>query len=151
MVQIHSKEKMILNKTSIRVNKSHIRSKRIKKLQGNNLENIGNKAIVVSEKGFLDIKQLDSVRSVLRKRLKKQAKITTTLYLDTPITKKPNEVRLGKGKGNIAYWVSVVSPGHVILTVNGQCSNLTPSFLNNVRKKLRMKSFVSTKSLRWIL
>ena len=65
-------------------------------------------------------KQIESVRKVLSRHLKKfGAKIIINIYPDYPVTKKPTDVRMGKGKGSVEYWVARVRPGTIMFEIIG--------------------------------
>ena len=74
----------------------------------------GQIGIQVLEKGFLTVRQIEAVRRTITGRLKRKAKIWIRAYPDYPKTAKPQEVRMGRGKGNVASWVCFVKPGKII-------------------------------------
>ena len=71
------------------------------------------------EHSQINARQIEAVRRVLSRHFKKSGRIFITLFPDKPITKKPLEVRQGKGKGNVEYYVSLVKPGTVMFEVSG--------------------------------
>lgn len=71
------------------------------------------------QRGRITARQIEAVRRVLSRRFKRSGKIFITIFPDKPITKKPIEVRMGKGKGNVEYYVSEVKPGTVMFEVSG--------------------------------
>lgn len=80
-------------------------SKKVKKLNNNKktIMRFSNNSLISYEAGIITNFQLESLRRYLRRLLKKKAQIFFRLVVTRPITKKPNEVRLGKGKGNAKY------------------------------------------------
>jgi large subunit ribosomal protein L16 len=73
------------------------------------------------------------------------------LIIDKPVTKKPNEVRLGKGKGNVKYWAYFVKKGDIMWEIKFINQNEINSIINNVRYKLPIEIFISNQQKRWIL
>ena len=69
--------------------------------------------------GRISGKQIESARRVISRSIKKGGKIWIRIFPDKPITKKPVEVRQGKGKGNVEYWVSLVQPGKILFELEG--------------------------------
>ena len=72
------------------------------------------------EKGKITAKQIEAVRKTISNFMKRSGKIWIRIFPDTPITAKPTEVRMGKGKGNVSYWVSKVKPGKILYEVSGK-------------------------------
>ncbi|MDR2676645.1 MAG: 50S ribosomal protein L16 [Endomicrobium sp.] len=68
---------------------------------------------------WMSSNQIESARIVLSKFVKKGGKIWIRIFPDKPITKKPAETRMGKGKGDPQFWVAVVKPGRVIFEIDG--------------------------------
>ena len=69
--------------------------------------------------GRITARQIESARRVISRSIKKGGKIWIRIFPDKPITKKPVEVRQGKGKGNVEYWVSLVQPGKILFELEG--------------------------------
>jgi large subunit ribosomal protein L16 len=63
--------------------------------------------------------KFESTRKVLRRSLRKEAKTWITVFPQMPITKKPQEVRMGKGKGSVEYWVAQIKPGQILFEMQG--------------------------------
>ena len=70
-------------------------------------------------RGRLTARQLEAARRAMTKFIKRGGKIWVRVFPDKPITKKPLEVRQGKGKGSVEYWVSEIKPGHVLYEMDG--------------------------------
>ena len=64
-------------------------------------------------------RQIEAGRIAINRRLKRQGKIWIRIFPDKPITKKPAETRMGKGKGSPEYWVAVIKPGRVLYEIKG--------------------------------
>lgn len=84
----------------------------------------GNFALKAVTRGSLTARQIEAARRVMARSIKRQGKIWTRIFPDKPITKKPLEVRMGKGKGSVEYWVAVVRPGKVLYEM-GQVTEKT--------------------------
>ena len=70
-------------------------------------------------RGRLTSRQIESARRAMTRHIKRGGKIWIRVFPDKPITKKPLEVRQGKGKGNVEYWVALVQPGSVLYEMSG--------------------------------
>lgn len=71
------------------------------------------------EPGYITSRQIEAARIALTRYLKREGQIWIRIFPDKPITKKPAEVRMGKGKGAPEYWVAVVKPGTIMFEVGG--------------------------------
>jgi len=70
-------------------------------------------------RGRLTARQIEAARRVITRRIKRGGKVWIRVFPDKPITQKPLEVRMGKGKGNVEYWVALVQPGRVLYEMEG--------------------------------
>ncbi|MCW5197487.1 50S ribosomal protein L16 [Buchnera aphidicola] len=70
-------------------------------------------------RGRLTSRQIESARRSIARYVKKLGKLWIRIFPDKPITQKPLEVRMGKGKGNVEYWVSLVQPGKILYEITG--------------------------------
>ena len=70
-------------------------------------------------RGRLTARQIESARRALTRHVKRGGKIWIRVFPDKPITSKPLEVRQGKGKGNVEYWVALIQPGKVLFEIEG--------------------------------
>ncbi len=71
------------------------------------------------EPGWVTARQIEAARRAIMHALKRRGKVWIRIFPDKPYTKKPAETRMGKGKGNVEYWVAVVKPGRVMFEVGG--------------------------------
>lgn len=71
------------------------------------------------EPGRITARQIEAARVVITRAMKRQGRVWIRIFPDKPITKKPAEVRMGKGKGAPEYWVAVVKPGRVMFEIDG--------------------------------
>lgn len=77
----------------------------------------GDFGLVALEPGWIRSNQIEACRVTMSRHFRRGGKIYVRIFPDKPITKKPQEVRMGKGKGAVEYWVSVVKPGRILFEV----------------------------------
>ena len=75
-------------------------------------------------RGRMTARQIEAARRTITRKIKRGGKIWIRVFPDKPITKKPLEVRMGKGKGNVEYWVTLVQPGRVLYEMEGVSEQL---------------------------
>ena len=103
------------------------RTKFRKQFKGRNrgLATTGNKVsfgeygLKAVERGKITARQIEAARRAMTRHIKRGGKIWIRVFPDKPITKKPLEVRQGKGKGNVEYWVCLIQPGRVLYEMEG--------------------------------
>ena len=89
------------------------------------LANTGNEVsfgtfgLKATSRGQLTARQIEAARRAMTRHVKRQGKIWIRVFPDKPITEKPLEVRMGKGKGNVEYWVCPIQPGKVLYEMDG--------------------------------
>jgi large subunit ribosomal protein L16 len=71
------------------------------------------------EPGWVSARQIEAARRAIVRALKRRGKVWIRIFPDKPYTQKPAETRMGKGKGNVEYWVAVVKPGRIMFEVGG--------------------------------
>ena len=79
----------------------------------------GTFGLKATERGQLTSRQIEAARRAMTRHVKRGAKIWIRVFPDKPITKKPLEVRMGKGKGAVEYWAAVVKPGRIMFEIGG--------------------------------
>jgi len=84
-----------------------------------NILQFGILGIQALEKGRITAKQIEAIRRTITGFTKRKGKVWIRIFPDFPISKKPSEVRMGKGKGNVSYWVANVKPGRILYEVAG--------------------------------
>ena len=92
--------------------------------------------------GWLTSRQLEATRVAVTRRMKRVGQVWIRVFPDKPITLKPAETRMGKGKGAPEYWVAVVKPGRVLLEINGVDHALAKEALALGAAKLPFKTRV---------
>lgn len=96
----------------------------------------GKYAIISIDNYRLPAKTIEAVRRVISRKLKRQGQIWICVYPDLPVTKKPAEVRMGKGKGKVNYWCARISKGHILFEIDGVAKQQAYEAYKLVRKKL---------------
>lgn len=71
------------------------------------------------ERGSITARQLEAARRALTRHIKRGGKVWIRIFPDKPMTKKPLEVRQGKGKGSVEYWIAVIKPGTMLFEIEG--------------------------------
>ncbi|MCF5674288.1 50S ribosomal protein L16, partial [Pseudomonas syringae] len=84
----------------------------------------GDLALKSVARGSLTDSQIETARRALTRHVKRGGKIWIRVFPDKPVTKKPLEVRMGKGKGNVEYWVAQIQPGKVLYEIEGVTEEL---------------------------
>ncbi len=87
--------------------------------QRGNSVSFGEYGLKAITRGRLTARQIESARRAMTRHVKRGGNIWVRVFPDKPITKKPLEVRQGKGKGNVEYWVALVQPGSVLYEISG--------------------------------
>lgn len=80
---------------------------------------VGSFGLKTLEEGWITDRQIEAARVALTRHLKREGQVWINIFPDKPITKKPAEVRMGKGKGSPEYWVAVVQPGRIMFEADG--------------------------------
>ncbi len=84
-----------------------------------NLVSFGTFGLKATTRGRITARQIEAARRAMTRHVKRQGKIWIRIFPDKPITEKPLEVRMGKGKGNVEYWVAQIQPGRVLYEMDG--------------------------------
>jgi large subunit ribosomal protein L16 len=79
----------------------------------------GEYALKATTRGRLTARQIEAARRAITRHIKRGGKIWIRIFPDVPVTKKPLEVRMGSGKGNVEYWVAKIQPGRVLYEIEG--------------------------------
>ena len=87
--------------------------------QNGNTVAFGRFGLVASDRGRITARQIEAARRAMTRHIKRGGNIWIRIFPDKPITKKPLEVRMGKGKGNVEYWVAQIQPGKVLYELQG--------------------------------
>lgn len=98
------------------------------------------------EPGFITANQIEAARIAITRHVKREGKLWIRLFPDKPLTKKPAEVRMGKGKGSPELWVAICKPGKIIFELDGVTESLAKEALQLGAQKLPLSTkFLSRK------
>jgi large subunit ribosomal protein L16 len=115
-----------------------------KSFRGNSLSygDIGLKAI---EHGRIDSRQIEAARVAMTRKVKRQAKVWIMVFPDKPLTAKPLETRMGKGKGSVDRWVMNIKPGRICFEMAGVDEELSRAAFALAQAKLPFRTKIVTK------
>lgn len=102
----------------------------------------GRFALIAQECGLVSAKQVESTRQVINRYLKRKGKIWIRIFPDFPMTSKPTEVRMGKGKGAVKLWLCRIKKGKVLFEVDGAPDYAINEAFSAAKKKLSIKTFI---------
>ncbi|CAI8281961.1 MAG: 50S ribosomal protein L16 [Bacteroidetes bacterium MED-G17] len=88
------------------------------------------------EPAWINSRQIEAARIALNRYMKREGKVWIRIFPDKPVTKKPAEVRMGKGKGSPEYWVAVVKPGTILFEVEGVPAEVAKEAMRLAAQKL---------------
>ncbi len=109
--------------------------------QGKGCElNFGQFGLAAIEPGWITSRQIEASRIAISRHVKRGGKVWIRIFPDKPITKKPAETRMGKGKGAPEYWVAVVKPGRIMFELEGVQSDVAEAALRLASHKLPIKT-----------
>lgn len=100
----------------------------------------GNFGIKSMEPGWITSRQIEASRIAVTRAMKREGQVWIRIFPDKPVTKKPAEVRMGKGKGAPEYWVAVVKPGTILFEASGVSSETAKEALRLAAQKLPIKT-----------
>jgi len=96
----------------------------------------GSFGLKVLEPIFITSRQIEAARVAITRHMKREGQLWIRIFPDKPITKKPAEVRMGKGKGNPEYWVAVCEPGRLVFEIDGVSETVAKEALRLGAQKL---------------
>ncbi|MDA3877093.1 MAG: 50S ribosomal protein L16 [Halothiobacillus sp.] len=99
------------------------------------------------ERGEITSRQIESARRAISRHVKRGGKIWIRIFPDTPITQKPLEVRMGKGKGSVEYWVAKIQPGKMLYEIEGVNEVVAREAFTLASAKLPIKTTFVTRVL----
>jgi large subunit ribosomal protein L16 len=114
-----------------------------KAMSGNRVS-FGDFGLKAATRGRLTARQIEAARRAITRKVRRGAKIWIRIFPDKPVTKKPLEVRQGKGKGNVEYWVAQIQPGRMLYEMQGVEESLAREAFRLAAAKLSVQTmFVS--------
>lgn len=116
------------------------------KAQCNNKLDFGDFGLLALERAWVGNKQIEAARVAINRYLNRKGRVWIRLFPDKPITKKPLEVRMGKGKGNVEDWAAVILPGRVLFEISGCSELMAREALCRAAAKLEIKTKLITRA-----
>ena len=114
------------------------------KMKGNaqrgNMLSFGSYGIKALEECWMTARQIEAGRIAVTRYMKRQGQVWIRVFPDKPVTKKPAEVRMGSGKGNVEYYVAVVKPGRILFEISGVSEDIAREAMRKAGHKLPMKT-----------
>ena len=112
-----------------------------------NVVNEGEYGLQATTAGWIKGNQIEAARVAMRRYIKRGGKVWIKIFPDKPVTKKPAETRMGKGKGAPEYWVAVVKPGRILFEIEGVTEDVAREALRLAAQKLPIQTkFVKRES-----
>ncbi|MFG1497042.1 50S ribosomal protein L16 [Saccharospirillum sp. HFRX-1] len=102
----------------------------------------GEYALKATGRGRITARQIEAARRAMTRHIKRGGKIWIRVFPDKPISKKPLEVRMGKGKGNVEYWVAQIQPGKVLYEMEGVSEEIAQEAFRLAAAKLPVATVV---------
>jgi len=94
------------------------------------------------ESGWITNRQIEAARIAVTRKMKREGKVWINIFPDKPVTSKPAEVRMGKGKGALSHYVAVIKPGRIMFEIEGVPLELAKEALRLAAQKLPVKTKV---------
>ncbi|MBI1938876.1 MAG: 50S ribosomal protein L16 [Ignavibacteriales bacterium] len=123
----------------VKYRKAH-RGRRTGKATRGHLVNFGDFGLKALEPAWITSRQIEACRVALTRQMKRDGKVWIRIFPDKPVTKKPLETRMGKGKGAPEFWVAVVLPGRIMFEVGGVDKTTALEALKLASHKLPIKT-----------
>ena len=115
--------------------------------QVGNRVSFGEFGLKATTRGFITARQIEAARRAITRHVRRGGKLWIRVFPDKPITKKPIEVRMGKGKGNVEYWVAAVQPGRVLYEIQGVSEPIAREAFGRAAAKLSVKTAFVSRSM----
>lgn len=100
----------------------------------------GSFGLKAMEPKWITNRQIEAARQAMTRHMKREGNVWIRIFPDKPITAKPLEVRMGKGKGNLEYWAAVVKPGRIMFELDGVSREVAEEALRLAAQKLPIKT-----------
>ena len=104
--------------------------------------NFGGFGLKATEPERVTARQIEAARRAITRHMKRQGRVWIRIFPDTPVTSKPTEVRMGKGKGSVDFWAAKVKPGRVMFEIDGVSEVIAREALRLGAMKLPVKTRV---------
>lgn len=129
----------MLSPKRVKYRKQQRGSRRGKAYRGGSIS-FGQFGLKAMEPAWISNKQIEAARVALTRHIKRGGKVWIRIFPDKPVTQKPAETRMGKGKGNPEFWVAVVKPGRILFELDGVTEDLAQVALKLAANKLPLKT-----------
>ncbi|MFH2049995.1 MAG: 50S ribosomal protein L16 [bacterium] len=116
------------------------------KAKGGSAVSFGEFGLKAMEPCWLTNRQIEAARIAMTRSIKRGGKVWIRIFPDKPVTKKPAETRMGKGKGSPEYWVAVVKPGRILFEIEGVSIEMAKEALRLAANKLPLKTKFITRA-----
>ncbi len=107
--------------------------------KGGSKLNFGQYGLKATEPERVTARQIEAARRAMTRHMKRQGRVWIRIFPDVPVTQKPTEVRMGKGKGSVEYWAAKVKPGRVMFEIDGVNEVVAKEALRLAAMKLPVK------------
>ena len=104
--------------------------------------NFGSYGLKALQPERITARQIEAARRAMTRHMKRQGRVWIRIFPDVPVSKKPTEVRMGKGKGSVEYWAARVKPGRVMFEIDGVSDSVAREALRLAAMKLPVKTRV---------
>jgi large subunit ribosomal protein L16 len=127
--------------------------RKVQKGRNRGMAQVGNKVsfgefgLKAVERGRITSRQIEAARRAMTRHVKRGGKIWIRIFPDKPITEKPLEVRQGKGKGNVEYWVAQIQPGRMLYEMQGVTEEIARVAFRLASAKLPLKTTFVTRTV----
>ncbi|MCF8259548.1 MAG: 50S ribosomal protein L16 [Melioribacteraceae bacterium] len=128
----------------VKYRKSH-RGRRAGFAKRGSVISFGDFGLKALDAAWITSRQIEACRVAITRRMKRDGKVWIRIFPDKPVSKKPLETRMGKGKGNPEFWVAVVKPGRVMFEVAGVSKEIALDALKLASNKLPIKTKISVR------
>ena len=108
--------------------------------QSGNYISFGSIGLQAVESGYITTRQIEAARRVISRAMKRSGKTWIRIFPDKPVTRKPAEVRMGKGKGSVDTWVAPIHPGRILYEIDGVQEEVAEEALRLAAYKLPIKT-----------
>ncbi len=128
----------------VKYRKAHRGRRRGKAYRGSQV-NFGDFGLKAIEVGWVTSRQIEACRVAITRTMKRDGKVWIRIFPDKPVTKKPLETRMGKGKGAPEFWVAVIKPGRILFEVSGVSKEVAAEAFRLASYKLPIKTKVTAR------
>ena len=129
----------MLEPKKVKFRKTHRGNRRGMSMRGDYVS-FGNYGLKALESGWVTARQIEASRIVISRVVRKVGKMWIRIFPDKPVTARPAETRMGKGKGSLDHWVSVVKPGRIMFEIDGVTRQEAELAFKNAGHKLPIKT-----------